>query len=89
MTKPSRVPHVIAVEVVPPYALHLTFDDGCDRTVDLSHDLWGPVFEPLKDPDYFAQVKVDSELHTVVWPNGADLDPWVLHGDFEPAERAL
>jgi hypothetical protein len=41
--------------------------------------LWGPVFEPLRDPDFFAQVTVDHG--TVVWPNGVDLDPVVLHGD--------
>ena len=45
------------------------------------------MFEPLANPDYFAQVRVDDELGTVVWPNGADLDPLVLHGDFEPASR--
>jgi hypothetical protein len=50
-------------------------------------ELHGPVFEPLADPDFFAQVRVDNELGTVVWPNGADLDPLVLHGDFEPASR--
>jgi hypothetical protein len=42
--------------------------------------------EPLQDPDYFAQVRVDPELGTVVWPNGYDLDPDVLHGDFEAVQ---
>lgn len=41
------------------------------------------MFEPLKDPGFFAQVSIDHG--TVVWPNGVDLDPLVLHGDFEPA----
>jgi len=42
----------------------------------------GPVFEPLhEDPQLFRQVRVDEELGTVVWPNGADLDPDVLHGE--------
>ncbi|MHB1808342.1 MAG: hypothetical protein ACYCU0_03495 [Solirubrobacteraceae bacterium] len=45
------------------------------REVDLAHDLWGPLAEPLQDPDYFGQVRVDPELRTVVWPNGYDLDP--------------
>lgn len=45
------------------------------------------MFEPLADPDFFAQVRVDDALGTVVWPNGADLDPLVLHGDFEPAAQ--
>jgi len=39
----------------------------------------------LADPEFFAQVRVDDELGTVAWPNGADLDPLVLHGDCEPA----
>lgn len=52
-------------------------------------ELHGPVFEPLTDADYFAQVRVDDQLGTVVWPNGADLDPLVLHGDFEPASRLV
>ena len=45
----------------------------------------GTVFAPLDDPEYFAQVRVDSESRTVTWPSGVDLDPAVLHGDFEPA----
>jgi hypothetical protein len=45
--------------------------------------------EPLQDPAYFAKVRVDPELGTVVWPNGYDLDPDVLHGDFEPAARLI
>lgn len=83
MTKITRIPKVTAVEVRPPYGLHLTFDDGRIREVDLADELWGPMFEPLRDPTFFAQVTVDHG--TVVWPNGVDLDPLVLHGDFEPA----
>lgn len=83
MKKIDRIPKVVAVEVLPPYALRLTFDDGIVRDVDLAADLWGTMFEPLTDPSYFAQVAV--EHGTVAWPNGLDLDPLVLHGDFEPA----
>jgi hypothetical protein len=71
------------VEVRPPHGLHLSFDDGLIRDVDLADELWGPVFEPLKDPAFFARVSVGHG--TVVWPNGVDLDPLVLRGDFEPA----
>jgi len=85
MKKIQQIPHVISVEVVPPYGLRLGFDDGLERVVDLARDLWGPMFEPLKDPEYFAKVIVDHG--TVAWPNGLDLDPLVLHGDFEPAPR--
>jgi hypothetical protein len=83
MKKITKIPRVTAVQVLPPYGLRLTFDDGLTRDVDLASELWGPVFEPLKDPVFFAQVSIDHG--TVVWPNGVDLDPLVLHGDFEPA----
>ncbi len=83
MKKLTKIPRVTSVEVQEPYGLHLTFDDGVVRDVDLVDDLWGPMFEPLKDPAFFAQVVVDHG--TVVWPNGVDLDPVVLHGDRTPA----
>lgn len=71
---------VTSVEVIDKFALRLSFDDGTTREIDLEHNLWGPVFEPLReDPDLFAQVQVDRELGTIVWPDGADMDPVVLH----------
>ena len=80
---------VTSVEVPAHYRLLLGFSDGSSREVDLTGELRGPVFEPLVDPEFFAQVRVDDELGTVVWPNGADLDPLVLHGDFEPAAHLV
>lgn len=77
----------MSVDVVGHYRLRLGFRDGSSRDVDLAGELRGHVFEPLADPEFFAQVRADDELGTVVWPNGADLDPHVLHGDFEPASR--
>jgi hypothetical protein len=44
----------------------------------------GSLLRPLDDPDFFAKVRVDAEAGTVVWPNGLDLAPEVLHGDYEP-----
>jgi hypothetical protein len=78
---------VTSAQVLGHYLLRVGFSDGSSRDVDLTEKLHGLVFEPLADPDFFAQVAVDDELGTVVWPNGADLDPLVLHGDFEPASR--
>jgi Protein of unknown function (DUF2442) len=78
---------VTSVEVLDHYGLRLGSSDGSSRDVDLTGELRGPVFEPLADPDFFQQVRVDDDLGTVVWPHGADLDPLVLHGDFEPATR--
>ena len=86
MKKYARVPRVVDVKVQAPYGLRVAFDDDVTRDVDLSDDLWGPVFEPLKDPAFFAKAFVDHG--TVAWPNGADLDPLVLHGDAEPSRTA-
>jgi hypothetical protein len=64
------------------HRLRLTFADGRTGDVDLTERLsgpLGPVFEPLRDVGFFAQVAVDAELGTVVWPNGADLAPDVLY----------
>jgi hypothetical protein len=87
MKDPSPLARVSAVEPLEGFRLRLTFTDSLVREVDLSGDLWGPMAEPLQDPAYFCQVRVDPELGTVVWPNGYDLDPDVLHGDHEPVGR--
>lgn len=73
---------ITAVEHLGGYRLRLTFADGLVGDVDLADRLEarrGPMFEPLRDVEYFASVSVDPELGTVVWPNGADLAPEVLH----------
>lgn len=73
---------ITAVEHLGGYRLRLTFADGLVGDVDLADRLEarrGPMFEPLRDVKYFASVYVDPELGTVVWPNGADLAPEVLH----------
>ena len=83
------IPEVTAVEVLPPFGLRVTFDDGVVRDVDCTQKLAGrvgPVFEPLKDPSFFAQAFVDEG--TVAWPNGADIAPETLHGDFEAGVAA-
>jgi Protein of unknown function (DUF2442) len=74
---------VTDVEPLEGYTLRLRFDDDSERVVDLSAVLWGEMGEPLRDRDYFRLVRVDPELRTIVWPNGFDLDPDVLHGDQE------
>jgi hypothetical protein len=72
---------IVAANALSDYRLYLRFEDGVEGIVDLlSHVSFQGVFEPLRDPAYFAQVRVDPELGSVVWPNGADLDPDVLHG---------
>jgi len=86
MNETHLLARITAVEPLEGFRLRLTFIDGLVREVDLSGDLWGPMAEPLQDPSYFRQVGVDSKLGTVVWPNGYDLDPDVLHGDFEAVQ---
>ena len=72
-------PDVIDVRVLRPYLIEVTFADGLRGCVDVAPELYGPVFEPLHDPAYFEQARVDSEIGTVVWPNGADLSPEFLY----------
>lgn len=73
------IPKIIEVKVLGGYKLWLRFKDGTTGTVDLSAELWGPMFEPLKDRALFARAAVHPELHTVTWPNGADLSPEFLY----------
>lgn len=73
---------IVAVEHLGGHRLRLTFADGLVGDVDLSDRLsgqLGPVFEPLHDVEFFGKVVVDPEIGTVVWPNGADIAPEVLH----------
>jgi DUF971 family protein len=72
---------VIGVEVSGDYRLRLTFDDGTIGEVDFAGREWRGVFEPLRDPDYFARVTVDAEWGTVTWPNGADMAPEPLYAE--------
>jgi hypothetical protein len=69
---------VSKVRAMPGHRLAVEFDDGVSGEVDLSERLFGPVFEPLKDPEFFARVEVD-EFGAVTWPNGADLAPDALY----------
>ena len=77
MTHPIH--RVIAFEIVGPYAVHLRFEDGLERTIDFEPVLAGELFGPLRDRQFFERVQLDAEAHTLVWPNGADFDPATLH----------
>lgn len=80
---------ITSVEIPHDRTVRLRFADGSVRVVDLTPFLWGPVLSCLATDDaLFTAVTVDPVAGTIVWPNGADLDPDVLHGDREPAFRA-
>jgi hypothetical protein len=70
---------VVEVRYVRDYIVWLRFQDGTVGEVDISASFRGPVFEPLRDVAFFKQVRVDPEIGTIVWPNGADVAPEVLH----------
>ena len=65
---------LISVETKPNYILAIKFQDGTEGEVSLANRLFGPMFEPLKDIDFFSQAKID-EFGVVYWPNKADLAP--------------
>ena len=73
------MPRLVEARFVRDYVLWLRFSDGSRGEVDLAEELDGPVFEPLRDPLYFRSFVLHPELHTVVWPNGADLAPEFLY----------
>jgi Protein of unknown function (DUF2442) len=60
------------------HCLRLRFSDGVAKEVFVRDLLQGPIFEPLKDPEYFRRVTLDTFCGTVVWPNGADMAPEAL-----------
>lgn len=74
-----RIHKIVHAKVVGPWTLHVVFGDGSDRIIDLGPVLAGELYGPLRDEALFSQVRVDTEAHTVVWPNGADFDPATLH----------
>jgi hypothetical protein len=90
----DHLERAVAVRIPRPFVLEVEFDDGTQRLIDMEGDLWGEVFEPLRDPDYFALAAVDPVCGSVFWPNGADLSPEFLYygedgpppGYYEPRE---
>jgi hypothetical protein len=82
----ERLVRVQAVQVLEGFKVRLEFTDGTRKEVDLEPYLRGPIFEPIRnDPLMFRSVKVDKRMGTIVWDNGADIDPDVLYYDLKPA----
>jgi hypothetical protein len=72
---------ISGVEVIGEYRLRLTFADGTVGDVDFAGRTWSGVFEPLRDPEYFARVVVDPEAGTIAWPDGLDMAPEPLYAE--------
>lgn len=70
------------------FTLRITFDDGSAQVIDFKPILRGPLYGPLLDEGFFDKVSIDPEVHTLVWPNGADFDPLTLH-DWPQYEQAM
>lgn len=86
-----RIHRVTSVKVIGPHELRVGFEDGTSQEIDLEPVLEGELYGPLRDPELFAQVEIDPEVPTLVWPNGADFDPAILHDwpEHEEPMRAL
>jgi hypothetical protein len=71
------------------YVVHVRFEDGTSADVDLSYlTERGGVFEPLKDPDFFRELRADPEAGTIVWPNDADIAPETLYANAQRGAAA-
>jgi len=77
---------LIEASYVGDYRVALRFADGVSGTVDFCDELWGEMFEPLKDKNLFAQAKISPDFPVLVWPNGADFAPEFL---YERAKQSL
>ena len=66
-------------EIVSAYILRVRFDDGTEQVINFQPVLAGELYGPLRDLSLFNQVRIDPEVHTLVWLNGADFDPATLH----------
>src|SRR5262249_22991918 len=72
-------PKLESAEYVAGYTIRIRFADGTAGELDLKDELWGEVFEPLKDPEVFRRFRLDEELNTLTWSSGADLAPEFLY----------
>ena len=86
-----EIHRVTSFQKLASFTLSVQFDDGTSQTIDFRPVLEGDLYGPLQDPVVFAQVHIDPEVHTLVWPNGADFDPAILHNwpESGPALTAL
>lgn len=75
---PYAIVSVTGFQHVGPYTLRVQFDDGAEQTIDFRPVLHGNLYGPLRDLEFFRQVRIDPDFPTLVWPNDADFDPATL-----------
>jgi hypothetical protein len=73
------IPKLEKASYVRDYTIRVRFANGVEGDIDLSSELWGEVFEPLKNREVFRAFRLDKELNTIAWPSGADLAPEFLY----------
>ncbi len=79
---------VRSFDIVGAFTLRVRFDDNTEQTIDFRPILAGELYGPLRDVELFNQVRIDREIQTLVWPNGADFDPATLH-DWPEHEKSF
>ena len=79
---------VRSFQITAPYTLCVRFDDDTEQTIEFRPVLAGELYGPLRNLELFNQVRIDAEVETLVWPNGADFDPATLH-EWPPNEKAF
>ena len=83
------IPSVEEARHVENYRVWLRFNDGTEGEIDLERELWGEMFEPLRDINLFHMLRVEPDLDTIVWPNGADFSPEFLYNECRAAKTSL
>jgi hypothetical protein len=78
------ISRVVKAKHTDEYRVWVEFSDGTQGEIDLKDELWGEVFETLKKVEEFKQLRVNPELHTIVWPNGVDFAPEFLYQRLRP-----
>lgn len=77
---------ITSCKITAPYTLELEFNDGVTKKINFEKILHGEMYSPLRDLELFNKVAIDPEVFTIVWPNGADFDPALLH-DWDEIEN--
>jgi hypothetical protein len=80
--------HISEAKYIRDYVLLIKFDNGVKGEIDLSAELWGEMFEPLRNLDSFRRFHIDNEINTIVWDNGADMAPDFLYSLLQKKQAA-